>query len=53
MLVNIPRPRGARPKIVIIVLLDLFMKLHMYTKSKALMPNNSRSNIVDTKKDKK
>lgn len=49
--VNLPKPRGARPKMVITVLLDLLRKLNIYTISKALIPNNSRINIVDTEKE--
>lgn len=49
----LPRPRGARLKMVVIVLLDLLRKLNIYAMIKALIPNNSRSNIMDTEKNRK
>lgn len=49
--INLPRPRGARAKMVITVALDFFIKLNIYTIIKALIPNNSRSSTVDTEKE--
>jgi len=50
IIANLPRPSGKRLKMVVIVLLDLFIKLNRYTKSKTLIPNNSRINIMHTVK---